>query len=108
MRSREIVRLAQENVKRHEQLLRQVVDRQATGADSMVDVSQARSRLARAQSQQADAMDFLQTIEAMYFRLTNRTVIAYRMMPVPDPSFPYKYSEDGFNVARDNEQRDLG
>lgn len=63
--TREIVKLSQENVTRHEYLLRQVMDRQATGADSLADVSQARSRLARSQSQRADALASMQASEAM-------------------------------------------
>lgn len=102
LRTREIVRLSQENVKRHEQLLRQVIDRQATGADSMADVSQARSRLARAQSQRADALSSMQASEALYYRLTNRMVSARSLAPVPAPAFPYQDSDAVFDVARQN------
>lgn len=102
LRTREIVRLSKENVRRHEQLLRQVIDRQATGADSLADVSQARSRLARSQTQAADAESSMMAAEALYFRLTGFPVTARRMAPVASPAFPYAEYEPIFTLAREH------
>ncbi len=69
-RRREILRLAQANVERHKEILAQARDRESMGADTMADVTQAQSRLARALSTEVEARASLQDGEDAYTRLT--------------------------------------
>ncbi len=107
LRTQEIYKLSVNNTKRHQQLLNQVIDRQRTGADSLADVSQARSRYARAQSQEAEAKDAMLAAEIYYFRLTNKQVGQVTLRPVEAPSFPYTQYLDVLRIAAEQNPKVL-
>lgn len=70
LRSMRLCELARANVRRHEEILGQAHERLALGADSQADVTQAQSRLSRAQSTLAETEAGLRTARATYARLT--------------------------------------
>ncbi len=107
LRTQEIYTLSRRNTERHKQLLDQVIDRQRTGADSLADVSQARSRYARAQSQEAEAKDALLAAEIYYYRLTTRQVGQVILSPVEAPSFPYSHYLDVLRIAAEQNPKVL-
>lgn len=88
LRRKEILKLAQENVNSHEEILGMSREREKVGADTLADVAKAESRLARAQSSRVDAQTSLLDGYETYKRLTNLSPYA-RLQPVPAP--PEKY-----------------
>lgn len=83
-RQRRLVRIAQENVQRHEAILVQARDRAAFGADTQADVTQAASRLDRARVYLASAQNNLQRAEITYERLTGMPAVsALEGAPMP-------------------------
>ncbi len=86
LRRRTIYDLAEANVARHEEILAQARDRESLGADTMADVTQAESRLARAQSLQVEARASLREGEETYYRLHGMRPTQYLdEVPVPSP-----------------------
>lgn len=86
LRRRKIYELAQANVVRHEEILAQARDRESLGADTMADVTQAESRLARAQSSLVEVRASLLEGEETYFRLTGiRPTDNMDEVPLPTP-----------------------
>ena len=69
---REEVVLAEENVTRHQTVLLQTKDRERGGVETMADVTQAETRLARAHSTLVEARTALLDVEANYRRLTGK------------------------------------
>lgn len=88
LRRREILRLSQANVDRHNEILVQARDRESLGADTMADVTQAESRLARAMSTLVEARASLREGEDTYFRLTGTRAAEY-LLPVDPPETLY-------------------
>jgi adhesin transport system outer membrane protein len=70
LRRREIYRLSEENVRRHEQMLVSAKDRQSLGADTVADVTQTEGRLARSLSTLSENSKALRDAEETYRRLT--------------------------------------
>lgn len=86
LRRRTIFELAEANVARHEEILAQARDRESLGADTMADVNQAESRLARAQSTLVEVRASLREGEETYHRLTGmRPTEAMEEVPPPSP-----------------------
>lgn len=74
LRRREILALAEENVRRHEEILASSRDRESMGADTMAEVSQTEGRLARAKSTLSQAQASLREGENTYRRVTGSPV----------------------------------
>lgn len=74
LRNRQLVALAEANVRRHEEILASSRDRQSMGADTAADVSQTEARLSRARSTLASTQAALQQAEDTYRRLTGQPV----------------------------------
>ncbi|ABB38214.1 type I secretion outer membrane protein, TolC family [Oleidesulfovibrio alaskensis G20] len=68
-RQRNLVLLAEQNVKNHEDILKSQEERQRMGATSLADVSQTKGRLARAQASLSNARQELLVAEANYRRI---------------------------------------
>jgi adhesin transport system outer membrane protein len=99
LRQREIVRLAEENVTRHEETLVQARDREILGADTMADVTQAESRLARALSTLVESRTALLNSEENYRRLTGMSP-SYDLVPVDTPSRLYSGTSEVMEDAK--------
>ena len=74
LRRREILRLAQENVARHKEILSSQRERLNLGASTTADLTQTEGRLSRAMSTLTDAEASLREAEASYIRLTGKPV----------------------------------
>ena len=88
IRRREIMRLAEENVNRHREILASAKDRESLGADTMADVTQTQGRLARALSTLSEARASLLEGEDSYRRITGLPV-PINLGPVDLPSPMY-------------------
>lgn len=71
-RQRELVGLAEMNVRDHVEILDMLKERQAGGAGSIADVDQTSGRLARAQASLAEAQSALRSAEANYLRVVGK------------------------------------
>lgn len=92
LRERELLILAQENVKTHERILGSQQQRLASGVDTMADVTQTQARLAQAQSTLAGIEADLQMALANYRRVTG--VDAENLIPATYPtSAPTSFDE---------------
>ena len=98
LRRQQIYKLAQDNVARHEEILEKARAREAQGVDTMADVSQAQSRLARARSTLTEARASLLIGEDTYTRLTRHPAV--NLGPVNMPSGMYKDAEAVLEAAR--------
>ncbi len=88
IRRREIYRLAQENVRRHQEILASSKDRQQLGADTMADVTQTEGRLSRALSTLSEAKASLLQGEDAYRRVTGLPVpLELGPVALPDPMY---------------------
>ena len=85
LRRAEIYQLAKDNVAAHEDILEKARQRAERGVDTMADVSQAQSRLARAKSALSEAEAFLRIGEDTYTRLTNHRLVGVSLAPVVMP-----------------------
>lgn len=88
LRRRRIFELAEENVARHKDLVRQAEDRAALGADTAADVTQAQSRLQRALSSLSEVKAALRVAEETYARLTGLTPGRLQEVTMPPQLFP--------------------
>ena len=88
IRRRELYRLAEQNVKRHEEILVSASDRERMGTDTMADVTQTQGRLARARSTLVDAKTALINSEDTYRRLTGLSIPG-ALAQVNEPSVSY-------------------
>ena len=100
LRRRETLTLAEANVSRHEVNLTQAKDREIHGADTMADVTQAESRLARAMSTLVETRTALQDGEETYRRITGMTPPS-TLMPV---EMPGRFYNDTAEVLEDAKQ----
>lgn len=98
LRRQEILRLAEDNVQRHEVMLGKASARASQGVDTVADVSQAQSRLARAQSTLAEAEANLRVAEDTYVRLTKHP--ARNLAPVAMPASVFSSAEEVLEAAR--------
>lgn len=90
-RRREIYRLAQENIQRHEKILTTIKERVELGADTQADVTQTQGRLSRAKSTLSESKSSLLQGEDSYCRLTG--------LPVPVNLEAAKLPEDFYTNA---------
>ena len=97
LRRKAILDYAAAYVSRHEEILDKARDRERLGVDTMADVSQAQSRLARARSTLADAKASLRIGEENYTRLTKRP--ARNLGPVALPAEMYAGADDVIALA---------
>ncbi len=98
LRQREISVLTDANVARYEEILGQARDRTSMGADTVADVTQAESRLARALSTQVDVRSNLRKAEETYMRLTGMP--AANLLPVPMPAPFYSDPSEVLDTAK--------
>lgn len=101
LRRAEIYELARENVAAHEDILEKARQRAESGVDTMADVSQAQSRLARARSALSEAEAFLRIGEDTYTRLTDYRLVGVDLAPVPMPEEMYENVEAVLKLARE-------
>lgn len=87
LRCRVLRDLAHENVARHESILQQTCERLALGADAPADVTQAQSRLKRADALASEAEDALRVAHATYSRTTG-LLPQYLEEVSPPPGMP--------------------
>ena len=92
-RQRELVALAEKNVRDHEEILGMLTERQRAGAGSIADVTQTESRLARAKGSLAETRSMLKAAEANYQRVVGKLAgdVQY-FMPAP-PLLPKSHDE---------------
>lgn len=83
LRRQQIYKLAQDNVARHEEILEKARAREAQGVDTLADVSQAQSRLARAHSTLTEARASLRIGEDTYTRLTRHPAVNLGQVSMP-------------------------
>ena len=98
LRRRQIFKLAQDNVARHEDILAQARSRAMEGVDTIADVSQAQSRLARANSTLTEARASLRNGEETYMRLTRHA--AMDLAPVTMPGDMFSSPEEVLEAAQ--------
>ena len=101
LRRTEIYNLAKENVAAHEDILEKARQRAERGVDTMADVSQAQSRLARAKSALSEAEAFLRIGEDTYTRLTAHHLAGVALAPVAMPAAMYESPEQVLDKARE-------
>lgn len=90
--------LAEQNVARHEEILSKAEERESFGVDTMADVSQAQSRLARAKSTLTEARATMLIGEETYTRLTRLS--ASSLAPVVMPAGMYANAEEVLKEAQ--------
>ena len=100
LRRTEIYDLAKENVTAHEDILIKARQRADQGVDTMADVSQAQSRLARAKSALSEAEAFLRIGEDTYARLTDHRLVGVELAPVTMPEEMYESPDQVLEKAR--------
>ncbi len=100
LRRAEIYELAKENVAAHEDILEKARQRAERGVDTLADVSQAQSRLARAKSALSEAEAFLRIGEDTYTRLTDHRLAGVELAPVAMPDPMYENVEQVLSLAR--------
>ncbi|MBQ3060118.1 MAG: TolC family protein [Desulfovibrio sp.] len=98
LRQRAICALAERNVQRHRSILGQAQDRASLGADTAADVSQAQSRLARAESGLSEVRAALAVAEETYTRLTGLPA-AIKLKAVPMPPQTFKNPSSVYELA---------
>lgn len=99
LRRQEVYELAVANVERHEDILAKARQREAQGVDTMADVSQAQSRLARARSSLSEAEAFLRIGQDTYTRLT-----LYRDTPLGPVDLPTQMFKNAEEVLKQAQQ----
>lgn len=92
-RQRELVGLAETNVRDHVEILDMLKERQAGGAGSIADVDQTSGRLARAQASLAETQAELKTAEANYLRVVGKLAGDVRSFDVPAGLLPKTLDE---------------
>ncbi len=100
MRRSEVFELAKENVAAHETILQKTRERAGHGVDTLADVSQAQSRLARAKSSLSEAEAFLRIGQDTYTRLTGHALGSVELAPVAMPETMYESVEQTLELAR--------
>ncbi len=92
-RQRELVGLAEMNVRDHVEILNMLKERQAGGAGSIADVDQTSGRLARAQASLAETQAALKTAEANYQRVVGKLAGDVKFFDVPAGMLPKSLDE---------------
>jgi adhesin transport system outer membrane protein len=98
LRSKAVYDAALKNVDSIKSILKQSIDRAEMGADTQADVSQARSRLARAMSGLAETKAALVVAQDTYTRLTG--ISFYNLVPVEDRVLDYTGPGAIFELAK--------
>lgn len=106
IRRREIMRLADENVRRHDEILVASRDREQLGADSMAEVSQTEGRLARAKSTLSEAQASLREGENSYRRITGKP-IPEELENVELPTPMYIHPDEVYTIAKEKNPKVL-
>lgn len=101
LRRRKILQLAEDNVRRHQEILASSRDRESMGADTMADVTQTEGRLSRALATLAEAKASLREGETAYRRLTGLPVPT-DLEPVELPAPMYQDTAAVLDVAEKN------
>lgn len=101
LRRRAIYALAEQNVERHREILAQAKERADLGADTAADVTQAQSRLARAQSSMVEARASLLAAEDTYTRLTGLPPSSH-LTQVPMPKEMFESPKAVYELAEKN------
>lgn len=99
LRRRNLVKLAEKNVNQHRAILVQEQDRANLGVDTDADVTQASSRLARAESSLSEAKAALKIAEDTYTRLTGLPAHG-KLKPITMPPEVFKNPEAVFEMAQ--------
>lgn len=105
-RQRELVGLAQNNLKDHQDILAMLEERQRGGAGSIADVVQTQARLARARSSLAVSQSNLRSAEANYLRVTGRMPGEVEYAPLLYDFVP-KTLEEALEQTQDNNPKVL-
>lgn len=92
-RQRELVGLAEKNVKDHVEILNMLKERQAGGAGSIADVDQTSGRLARAQASLAETQAALKATEANYLRVVGKLAGDVQFFSAPADMLPKTLDE---------------
>lgn len=87
-RQRRLVALSELNVQNHKDILRSQEERQRLGASSVADVTQTRSRLARAQASLVETRSALEIAMAQYKRLTGKDPGELEAPYLPNNPYP--------------------
>ncbi len=88
LRRQQICLLSEDNVNSHEEILEKARARETEGIDTMADVSQAQSRLARARSSLVEARASLRNVKDSYTRLTQNPAESLSPVNLPENMFP--------------------
>lgn len=99
IRRQEICRFAEKNVTRHEGILAKAQARESQGVDTLADVSQAQSRLARARSTLAEAQASLRIGEDTYTRLTG--LPPFNLASVNMPAKMFRNAKEVLEAAQE-------
>lgn len=92
-RQRELVVLAEKNVRDHEEILGMLSERQRAGAGSIADVSQTESRLARAKGSLAETRSMLKAAEANYQRVVGKLAGDVQYFTPPPTLLPKNHDQ---------------
>ena len=96
----QLVLLSEKNVASHQEILGQIQERTDSGVGSIADLSQAKGRLARAQSNLIAAQNNQLDARTQYYRLTNAQA-RNLVMPVPDADMLPTNEQTGLKMALD-------
>jgi len=96
----QLVTLSEKNVASHKDILSQIQERTDSGVGSIADLSQAKGRLARAQSNLIASKNNRLDARAQFIRLTNTEPRAL-VMPVPDARMLPQSKAAGLQLAID-------
>jgi adhesin transport system outer membrane protein len=92
-RQRELLALAEKNVRDHEEILSMLDERQRAGAGSIADVSQTQGRLARAKGSLAETRSALKAAEANYQRVVGKLAGPVAFFAPPANLLPQGHDE---------------
>lgn len=95
--------LAEENIRRHNEILRQTKERVNLGADTEADVSQTETRLARARATLTETEAELSSAKSTYMRVTG--LVPERLEKVTLPPRLYKTADAVFEDAKKGNQK---
>ncbi len=102
LRQRDLIKLAEENVKRHDLIINSLKEREGQGGGNVGDVTQGEGRLARAHATLLQTQNDLLDAEALYQRLVGEAVEAVEEPRVPKTLLPRTVDEAVSCVRTDN------
>lgn len=101
-RQRELVGLAERNIRDHQEILDMLEERQEGGAGSIADVDQTQARLSRAWASLAETQAGLQTAEANYQRFVGKLAGDVEFYNTPKDMIPQTLEEAVAQVHANN------